>query len=82
MLSHIEMESGPLEIVRTGFEDGHPTEALHMLDVHLQKHQDDLNAWHLRGIILMRLGRAEEGFKSLARSDRQALSLRIQLLLE
>ena len=68
MLSLIEMESGPVEIARTKFEDGGPTEALQLLDVHLQRHVDDSDAWHLRGVILMRLGRAEEGFKSLARS--------------
>jgi predicted Zn-dependent protease len=68
MLSIIEMESGPVEIARTKFEDGHMTEALQMIDAHLQKHPDDSNAWHLRGVILMRMGRAEEGFKSLARS--------------
>ncbi len=68
MLSLIEMESGPVELARTKFEDGHPTEALRMLDAHLQKRQDDQDAWHLRGVILMRMGKAEEGFKSLARS--------------
>jgi hypothetical protein len=68
MRSLIEMESGPVEIARTKFEDGHPTEALQMLDAHLQYHHEDANAWHLRGVILMRMGRAEEGFKSLARS--------------
>ncbi len=68
MLSLIEMESSQVEIARTSLEDGHPTEALQMLDAHLQGHPDDSNAWHLRGIILMRLGRADEGFKSLARS--------------
>ncbi len=68
MLSLIEMESGPVEIARTSFEDGRPTEALQMLDKHLRQHQDDSDAWHLRGVILMRLGKAEEGFKSLARS--------------
>ncbi len=68
MLALIEMESGPVELARTMFEDGHPTEALRMLDNHLQKNENDPNAWHLRGVILMRLGRADEGFKSLARS--------------
>ena len=68
MLSLIEMESGPVEQARTAFEDGRPTEALQMLDSHLQRHSDDSDAWHLRGVILMRMGRAEEGFKSLARS--------------
>ena len=68
MLSLIEIESGPVEIARTKFEDGHPIEALQTLDLHLQKHQDDPNAWHLQGVILMRLGRADEGFKSMARS--------------
>lgn len=68
MLSLIQMESGPVEIARTTYEDGHPTEALGMLDEHLRTHQNDPDAWHLRGVILMRLGRADEGFKSLARS--------------
>jgi predicted Zn-dependent protease len=68
MLSLIEMESGPVDIARTAFEDGRPTQALQILDKHLQLHADDSDAWHLRGVILMRLGNAEEGFKSLARS--------------
>ena len=68
MLSLIEMESGPVDIARTSFEDGRPTQALQILDKHLQLHPDDPDAWHLRGVILMRLGNAEEGFKSLARS--------------
>jgi hypothetical protein len=68
MLSLIEMESGPVEIARTTYEDGHPTDALRMLDEHLRTHENDSDAWHLRGVILMRLGRADEGFKSLARS--------------
>ena len=68
MLALIEMESSPVEQARTRFEDGHPSEALQMLDAHLLKHKDDSSAWHLRGVILMRLGRADEGFKSLARS--------------
>lgn len=68
MLALIEMESSPVEQARTKFEDGHPSEALHTLDAHLLTHQDDPSAWHLRGVILMRLGRADEGFKSLARS--------------
>ncbi len=68
MLSTIEMESRPIDIARTSFEDRHPTDALRILDEHLQRHQDDSDAWHLRGVVLMRLGRAEEGFKSLARS--------------
>jgi predicted Zn-dependent protease len=68
MLSLIEMESGPVDIARTAFEDGRPAQALQILDKHLQLHPDDADAWHLRGVILMRLGNAEEGFKSLARS--------------
>ncbi len=68
MLSLIEMESGSVDIARTAFEDGRPTEALQILDKHLQLRPDDSDAWHLRGVILMRLGNAEEGFRSLARS--------------
>lgn len=42
--------------------------ALEVLDRHLKKQPDDVNAWYLRGELLCRLGDEKEGYRSIAKA--------------
>jgi tetratricopeptide (TPR) repeat protein len=68
MESLLDMERGAVERARRILDEGRPTQALELLEEHLEMEPRDQDAWYLRGEILFKIGRQEEGFACFSRA--------------
>ena len=68
MADHIERSKATSQRAREFMSRGRYKDALSLLEEHLIYEPDDADAWYVTGEVLMKMGRAEEGFRAIGRA--------------
>jgi len=68
MRAIVELEEGAVRRGKRLLEERRPTAAIDVLDEYLSGHEEDVDAWELKGEALFMLGESEEAFRCFARA--------------
>lgn len=68
MADHIERSKDTAQRAREIMSRGQYKDALSLLEEHLICEPDDADAWYVTAEILLKMGRAEEGFRAMGRA--------------